>query len=283
MSPAENADESDDRDSMWSGAPSRAGLELITALALAVALVAVPAMVVGGLAFAVIPVLPWWLGVLLGLLVAMAVVWLRVGRADATVLAPLGPRLAEAHLPVRLVNMVEGLTLAGGVVPPAIVVLDDPARNAMAVRCRGRNHLVFTRGLVESLQVVELEGAVAELLSRLRNGDAEAATLGAALFGRPLVDGPLKAVLAPVATIALGRLLPADRDLEADRQAVSLTRYPPGLLRALRSMSGADLRPAAVTDGTAHLWLADPNDGRAPAGHEHRAPMSLRIDVLAEL
>jgi len=129
----------------------------------------------------------------------------------------------------RLENLVQGLSLAGGVEEPQVVVLSDPARNAMAVRNGGRNRIVVTQGLLQSLEVVELEGVVAELLTRLKNGDAEAATLGAALFGQPILDGPLRSVLGPVARMGLGRLLSADRDLEADRQAVRLTRYPPGL------------------------------------------------------
>lgn len=283
MSRVDSADETDDRGGVSSGAPVSAGSDMVLAYALALVLVALPAVILGWVLFAVLPVLPWWLGVLLGLAAAAGYVWLRVRRADRIVLARLGEGVPQARIPVRLTNMVEGLTLAGGVAPPELVLLDDPAHNAMAVRCQDRNHLVFTRGLVEALEVVELEGVVAALLTRLRNGDADAATLGAALFGRPMIDGPVGSVLAPVGTAALDRLLSADRDLDADRLAVSLTRYPPGLLRALRAMSGEGVRPATVSDGTAHLWLVDPVEGRATGGRDRRSPLGLRIDVLAEL
>ena len=59
-------------------------------------------------------------------------------------------------------------------------------------------------------------GAVADLDAAWR------ALVGAALLGRFLVDGPLGAALAPIGWSALERLLSADRDLEADRQAVTL-------------------------------------------------------------
>jgi heat shock protein HtpX len=280
---AESTDETEGRDRLWSGAAVTPGSALTPVYTVAFAVLAIPAVIVLVLLFAVIPVLPWWLGALLGLLAAGVAVWLRAERADRVVLTALGTVVPESGHPVRLTNMVEGLTLAGGVISPSVVLVDDPARNAAAIRRRDRNHLVLTSGLVEALGVVELEGAVAELLTRLRNGDAESATVGAALLGRPLMDGPLGSVLAPLGSAGLARLLPADRDLEADRQAVTLTRYPPGLIKALESMRGQDVRPAAVTPGTSHLWLADPTAPATADAEAQRAPLDLRIDALAEL
>ncbi len=258
------------------------GPDLTVALVLAVAIVAVPTVVLGVVVFALLPV-PWWIGVVIGLMVAAAVVWLRLRTADRIVLSGVGGDLLHADGRVRLENLVDSLSLAGGVERPDVVVLSDRARNAMAVRAGGRNHLVVTQGLLESLEVVELEGVVAELLTRLRNGDAESATVGAALFGFPILDGPLRPLLGPVARLGLGRLLREDRDLEADRQAVTLTRYPPGLLGALKTIADGEVQPAASTGGLAPLWLVDPHAGRSEHVDRDRAPLGLRIDVLAEL
>lgn len=260
------------------------GVDLAASFALAVALVAVPLILIGWLLFAILPG-PWWLGVLLGLIAAVVLVWLRLRSAATSVLSKLGGGLLQADGSVRLENLVQGLSLAGGVDQPDIVVLSDPARNAMAVRSPlgsdSRNHLVITQGLLQAVDVVELEGVVAELLTRLKNGDAESATVGAALFGQPILDGPLGAMLRPVASLGLGRLLNEDRDLEADRQAVSLTRYPPGLFGALKVIGEGDNTPKSYSKGLAHLWLIDPSQGAENPGSE-RAPLDLRIDVLAE-
>ncbi|MEM7322879.1 MAG: hypothetical protein AAF531_07330 [Actinomycetota bacterium] len=258
------------------------GRDLNRALIPAVLALAVPAIIVCSLLFWLIPG-PWWLGIPVGLAIAAGAVWLRVRRADEIVLSRLGGGLLHPDGAVRLENLVQGLSLAGGVVEPGMTVLSDQARNAMAVRRNGRNHLVVTQGLLESLEVVELEGLVAELLTRLKNGDAEAATVGAALYGGPILDGPLASVLGPVARTLLGGLLDADRDLEADRQAVSLTRYPPGLLGALAAMRRGDVSPAADSAGLSHLWIADPDVADAPQGAAARASLGLRIDILAEL
>lgn len=241
-----------------------------------------PAVIVAVLLFWLLPG-PWWLGIPLGIAAAALFVWFRARRADEIVLSRLGGGLLHADGAVRLENLVQGLSLAGGVVEPNVTVLSDQARNAMAVRRQGRNHLVVTQGLLDALEVVELEGLVAELLTRLKNGDAEAATVGAALYGGPLLDGPLASVLGPIARALLGGLLAADRDLEADRQAVSLTRYPPGLLGALAAIRRGEVKPAAYSDGQSHLWIADPSVEANDAEHTVRAPLGLRIDVLAEL
>lgn len=263
------------------GAGAADGADLKAAIGLAVVLVAAPAVLIGVLLFALIPG-PWWIGVLLGLLIAAAVVFHRAQNADHAVVSKLGGGLLQADGEARLTNLVQGLSLAGGVAEPDLMVLSDRAMNAMAVQRSGRNQIVVTQGLLQSLEVVELEGVVAELLTRLKNGDAEAATVGAALFGQTILDGPLAPVLRPVATSALGRLLQDDRDLEADRQAVSLTRYPPGLHAAFVKIGAGDVTPASHTVGTAHLWLIEP-DGAAMVADSGRASLDLRRDVLAEL
>lgn len=264
------------------GAVPDGSADIGSAIALAVLVLAIPAVIIGLILFVLIPG-PWWLGIVLGLAAAGIAVWLQVRRADQVVLSRLGGGLLQPDGAARLENLVQGLSLAGGVEEPEIVVLSDQSRNAMAVRNQDRNRVVLTQGLVESLEVVELEGVVAELLTRLKNGDAASATLGAALFGIPILDGPLAPVLRPVANVGLSRLLRADRDLEADRQAVRLTRYPPGLHGALRKMSQGDVTPNALTAGQGHLWLIEPSSEHDMVETGTRAPLDLRIDVLAEL
>lgn len=250
------------------------------ALAIAIVAAAIPAALIGAILMALLPG-PWWLGLFLGVAIAAAVVTIRFLSADHRILGSLGGGLLRADGLERLQNLVQGLSLAGGVEEPSVTVLSDEARNAMVMRHRGRNHLVVTQGLLGSLGVVELEGVVAESLVRLKNGDAEAATAAAALFGRPMLDGPMRAGLQPLARFGMKGLLADDRDLEADRQAVEITRYPPGLLGAYQAMGQGELQPKANTEGLSHLWLVDPVAADAPLDRV-RAPLDLRIDVLAE-
>lgn len=260
------------------GAAVGAGLPLAP-IALATAVLAVPAAIIGGLIFAVLPG-SFLIGVLLGIVAAIVAVVIRLRSADRVVMSSIEGGLPSSVAVERLANLIQSLSLAAGVDQPEVLVVPDGARNAMVASCRGRNHLAVTSGLLDHIDVIQMEGVVAELLVRLKSGDAEAATIGAALFGRPMIDGPLSAVLSPIGERGLAMLLAPDRDLTADRHAVSLTRYPPGLLAALQTMSQGDLAPSASTDGVAHVWLVDPGERNdRPAA---RSDIDLRIDILAE-
>ncbi|MGH9121731.1 MAG: hypothetical protein ACRDYC_07260, partial [Acidimicrobiales bacterium] len=79
---------------------------------------------------------------------------------------------------------------------------------------------------------------------------------------------------------------PPGAELWSDKGAVALTRYPPGLARALEKIcaKGSSLRDSPKT--AAYLWIADPS----PANGSHnkparltRVPLEERIEALCEL
>src|SRR4029453_4792558 len=95
--------------------------------------------------------------------------------------------------------------------------------NAFSVgRDPSRAALVVTRGLLTRLNRVELEGVLAHELNHIWSWGARLATLGVAL-GR--VPGLLR--LRP----------PPGREFDADEGGARLTRYPPGLVSALRKLA----------------------------------------------
>jgi len=263
-------------------APVEVSLGVLPAV-LAVVVLAVPFMVILGIAAAIVPSVPWWIGSALGLLSAAVVVGYRLRTAHDVVVTQLMERGSTVS-DVRLANMVGRLALTAGVEEPDSFVFNDGAANAMIVARNEMATLLVTRGLLEQLEPVELEAVVADLLVRLRNGDAEAATIVAALYRIPIM-GPLSAALfRPVATIGQGRLLENGRDLAADEQAIALTRYPPGLLQALVKIKTSERRPQAIPDDLDELWLVDPDVGVGADGDRSlRSSLDLRIDVLNEL
>ena len=227
--------------------------------------------------------LPWWAGVLLAVVVTGVVLWRRAQSADADVLEPYRS-LARSASPdpvvvARFTNLVEGLCLSIGVPEPELLVVSDPARNAMAVARDDRQTLVVTDSLLTDLQRIELEGVVAELLVRLRSGDAERATIMAALVGGLLLDSPLGGFTRPLAARLMRRTLDHYRDVTADQQAVAVTRYPPGLWAGLERIGTGPVLPAGATPGTDHLWMVPPP--RAADLFDF-APLEWRIDILME-
>jgi heat shock protein HtpX len=201
-----------------------------------------------------------------------------VKQSVGTVLKDVGAApLAEGAAP-RLTNVVEGLCVASGVSEPEIWTVGAPAANAMALEAGGRTALVVTDGLVEHLGLVELEGAVANLLGRIKDGSARLSTTAVAV--RRL---PMSSVYAPDRLVAEG--LGEQYAVRSDLEAVRITRYPPGLRAALERASTAGTAVPHGPADLAHLWLAPVANGEgAPASVQTAAqPLDLRIAVLDEL
>lgn len=247
-------------------------------IAAVTAMVALPLIVVAALLCAVIPGVPWWVGIPLGLAVAAALVVQRVRGAYGRLLADLGAVPVDPNGYARYHNIVQGLSLAAAVGEPDLYVVDDPGRNAAAVAYGPSAAVVATTGLLSAVDRIALEAVVAECLVRLGSGDAEAATLGATLFS-PLRGGPL----APVAAMGLSRLLAEDRDLLADRAAVALTRYPPGLSSALAAINAGPARVQRAPAYLDHVWLVPPSSLEAAGDPADTPGLTLRMDVLGEL
>lgn len=248
----------------------------------AAVVMAIPLILLAVLLCALIPVVPWWVGIVVGLLAAVAVVALRLRRSHDVVLGSFQSGTSDSIGVERASNLLQSLSLASGMQEPELRVMAEPSRNAAAIRHRDTATIIVTSGLLDSADVIQMEGVVAQMLTRLKNGDAEQATVGAALFGLPILGTGLKGLLGPIARFAMEDARPQDRDLQADREAVSLTRYPPGLRQALTLISEGPEPQMSVPESVAHMWIAEPA-ATVAAGRSDRAPLELRIDALAEL
>jgi heat shock protein HtpX len=253
------------------------------AVVLAWGIVAVPLIVLGLVVAVVVPGISWWAGLFVGAVAALIVILLRLRSGTGRLLDALGAEEATEDAYARYFNLVEGLALAGGIGQPDLYVVTDSACNAAAVAHRGQTAVIMTTGMLDSLDRIALEGVVAEALVRIGSGDAAAATLASSLYG-PLLGGPLGPITRPLARRGMGLLLGPDRDLAADRAAVTLTRYPPGLLAALSTARTGTPVPSRRSATTDHLWLVPPTSvDRAAEPVVAAAPLDLRIDVLGEL
>lgn len=233
-----------------------------------------PALVVGVLLVLVHP--------LVGAVVALAlgVGWVlavrtRIAAAPRHVIEglPVSP-LPEGASP-RLENVLEGLCATSGVAAPEVSLVSSPAMNALVTASGTQTHLVLTTGLVDQLGRLELEGVLANLLGRVKDGSARYSTLVLALLGTSSRAAKL-----------LGTHLGDQRAVLSDLAAVDLTRYPPGLISALSTMAEHGTQVAAAPTVTLPLWLAPagapiPEGPVEPVGELQ--PLSLRIAVLSEL
>jgi heat shock protein HtpX len=162
----------------------------------------------------------------------------------------------------RLLNLVEGLCATIGLREPEVRVRGETTLNAAVCGRRRRSAtLVATQGLLDQLDRMELEGVVAQLLTRVRCYDMLPATV-------------------TVATLGIGATLlsPPEPVTAMDRAAVAFTRYPPALASALEKMEAKGTEVKGASRATAQLWFAEPGGpARVPT------PLKDRIEALREL
>ena len=211
------------------------------------------------------------IGVIVGVAVGL-VLWSAVWRrATAVLLRSLGVREGDDAELARADNLVDGLCASMGVELPDIAVIDNDARQALAVgRTPATATLVVTTGLLESLDPVALEAVLAHELVHIKRGDIAPATMAAAVLL------PVSAVL-PVAGV-VHNLAGRGRELRTDTLAVAVTRYPPGLREALVAMTdgpapraGSPLVRSPVARTTRWLWTVPLPE--TPGGSITRPPM----------
>jgi len=179
-------------------------------------------------------------------------------------------------------------------------VVDSEVANALAL---GRNPteatVVVTSGLLSRLNRVELEGVLAVELSHIRGSSARLGSMAVLLGGaggllleaRRRGGNPLlgAAGWALVALAPLRRLAaPLQRHVWADEDAAYLTRYPPGLIRALRKLASQADAATLSNLGLNHLWIVDPLPAAGPAAGSERffeshPPLDERLEDLREL
>jgi Zn-dependent protease with chaperone function len=177
----------------------------------------------------------------------MAAAWLGVRRlarrsgADALVLAsgarpPLPGDLTER----RLVNLVEEVALAAGVLPPRVVVLDADVANAAVVGTSIDDAtLVVPRGLLDALGRDATGAVVADLLVMARAGDLGLAlTIGSALETLDVVGAALAAPTSRRTRRALWRFArlaarPDRTGADGRRQVAEEAEFLAGELAAL--------------------------------------------------
>jgi heat shock protein HtpX len=215
------------------------------------------------------------------------------------------------------VRRVENLCIGAGLPMPRTWVLEDTAPNAFATGTNPKNaHIVVTRGLLDKLEPIELEGVIGHELSHIANYDIRVSTIAAVLVGlvalmsdimlrftawgsgsRPssrgkgksnagailLVIALVAAIIAPIVAQSIRFAISRKREYLADASAALLTRHPEALARALEKISGDREPLEAANKATAHLYIANPLKEHASALNnlfDTHPPIEDRIRVL---
>lgn len=230
-------------------------------------------------------------GLVIAAIIAIALTFGSYYSSDKIVLAISRAKPVKKRDYPYLYNVVEGLAIAAGLPKPRCYIIDDTAPNAFASGRNPKNSvIVVTKGLLEKLNRVELEGVIAHEMSHIKNYDILVQTLAVVMVGvvallsdwilrsflwgggrrkrsskgsgnaaaAIIVVGLVLAVLSPLIAQLIRLAVSRKREFLADANGAFLTRYPPGLASALRKLA-SDREPLeAANKATAHLYIVNP-------------------------
>lgn len=266
-------------------------------------------------------------GPAIALVIALVMVWGSYFNSDKIALSASRAKPADGARYNQLHNIVEGLSIAAGIPKPRVYVIEDSAPNAFATgRNPQRAAVAVTTGLLAKMNRDELEGVMAHELSHIQNRDTLVMTLAVTLVGVIvlLADWMLRAMfwggmsggrgrdrgggpgaiiaifgivllfVAPLVARLLQFAISRQREFLADADAVNFTRYPDGLISALRKLQEDQTVVRTASRATAHLWIESPithQAARGPKGatkqgawlnrlFETHPPLEMRIEAL---
>jgi heat shock protein HtpX len=223
---------------------------------------------------------------------------------------PVGP----LDLP-DVYSIVSSLAQRENMPMPDVYLIDSPQPNAFATG-RSPKHaaVAVTTGIVELLDLRELEGVLAHELAHVKNRDiliaTIAATVAAALSflarwafwsnlgrrrsndGVSAIIGIVAMILAPIAAAMIQMAISRSREFEADRTGAESTGSPLALASALGKISvGTSRIPMDINPAVSQLFIADPLKAFGSRGRRGKMgkmfsthpPVEERIDRLEKM
>jgi heat shock protein HtpX len=237
-------------------------------------------------------------------------VWGSYYGSDKLVLKMTGAQLITREDNPELFNLIEEVVVASGLPMPKVAIVNDAAPNAFATGRDPEHALIaFTTRMLEVMDRDELQGVIAHEMAHVANRDtlvsAVAATTAGAIAilsdfmarmmffggGRDRRDGNANPILlvislaimilAPIAAMLLRSAISRRRESLADATAVSFTRNPTGLRRALETLAIDSTVVRQKSNAVAHIWIESPLDGKAVSKmFSTHPPIEERIETL---
>ena len=187
----------------------------------------------------------------------------------------------------RLYNTVENLTLTAGLPMPEVYIIDDSAPNAFASGRDPEHALVCaTTGLLDIMNNKELTAVMAHEISHVKNYDIRVSTLVFGLVslvgliadigwrfafygGRRHSDNDdssplgliiilLTSILAPLIASLAQMAVSREREYLADASAAMLTRYPEGMIAALKKLETHGAPMKQQNPATEAMFISNP-------------------------
>lgn len=204
----------------------------------------------------------WWVALWV-FIVALIYAVVQYFAAASLAVAMTGAREIKKKDNPRLYNAVENISIATGLPMPRVYIIDDPAPNAFATGRDPKHAIVAaTTGLLDIMDNKELSAVMAHEMSHVKNYDVRVsmitfglvcivgyiADLGIRMMiytnrGNDEDNSPiglivvlLVSLIAPLAASLAQMAVSREREYLADASAAHITRYPEGMISALKKL-----------------------------------------------
>ena len=183
----------------------------------------------------------------------------------------------------RLYKAVENLSITAGLPMPKVYVIDDPAPNAFATGRDPEHAMVAaTSGLIDIMDDNELTAVMAHEMSHVKNYDIRISMI---VFGLVCLVGFISdiglrllywrdddddrspvglvimlliGIFAPIAASLAQLAISREREYLADISAVKLTRYPEGMIAALKKLDEHSRPMRRQNSATNAMYINNP-------------------------
>lgn len=204
----------------------------------------------------------WWVALWV-FLIALGYAILQYFAAASLAVAMTGAKQIKKKDNPRLYNTVENISIATGLPMPKVYIIDDPAPNAFATG-RDPQHAVVaaTTGLLDIMDNKELNAVMAHEMSHVKNYDVRVSMITFGLVclvgyisdlgirmmiytnrGNDEDNSPIGLIVvlivslfAPIAASLAQMAVSREREYLADASAAHITRYPEGMISALKKL-----------------------------------------------
>ncbi|MBQ6486589.1 zinc metalloprotease HtpX [Candidatus Saccharibacteria bacterium] len=207
--------------------------------------------------------------------------------ATKLAVAMTGAKEIEKRDNPRLYRVVENLAITAGLPMPKVYIIDDPAPNAFATG-RDPEHAVVaaTTGLIDIMDDNELTAVMAHEMSHVKNYDIRVSMI---VFGLVCLIGFISdlgfrmlyygnrrsssdedrspvgfiiilvtSILAPLVAALAQMAISREREYLADISAVKLTRFPEGMISALKKLDEQGQPMKRQNSAAAQMYINNP-------------------------
>jgi len=241
---------------------------------------------------------------IISIIFSLGYIWINYYNSGKMAVKSVGAKKAHKEHYKQYHDLVESLTISSGLPMPELYIMHSPQINAFASGRDPSNAIVcVTDGALDKLDKRELEGVLAHELGHVANYDIRYMTLVTVMVGMVaiisemflyslwfrgdsdnknmvfIIIGIAMAILAPIVVQLVQLAISRKREFNADATAIKFTRYPNGLIGALKKIQKDNMPEKKINKAVAPLFFSNPF---RTLGGTH-PPLEKRIEVLERM